>query len=964
VRFPDGRFLSRLFRLRLAAGRRSFAIYLFRFTPVVLIGVLPGCRRGPDMDVTVAALPAEARVQVEVKLSGVPRGGLALRGYAAKEILEVSALKAFGPSGESLEVTASFDTASLAGRVIDLPRFDLPGPLPSSLTVRYGITPGRREGDSHTGFAGRCHGYLGKDFALLSGRGVFLLPQPAEALSEIAVRFALPAGWKAVTPWPRSGDTWHPGLNGKLAAEHLISASIGLGPFHERSFAAGRTRHRLAFASGIASAEEARTLGLLEKVARYLRELLGRDLGPEYMTVVVPRASTGDEIVGEGWASGQGGTLVPLTSKRLAQFAERVIEAHLRHAPYRAEIRRPEEFWLVDAVTHLYAWRAVANAGLIREEDITRSLALRYESIRQVPDVEFNLERLYATPGRHRAERETVAPLVLAYLDRELQAATTGKVGLDAVLGEMFAASSARSLWASLPAVRPGFWPEFRARYVRGSEAVPVEALYALRPTRTTPEPVAGPVVRELTLAYTGNTDGYLENCGCKANQSGGVARRATVLERIRQRDPAAIIVDAGSAFRRPEKDQPLDFLARQEQQLYLEAMAAMRYDASAVGVTELTFGAERFREQTEQVSLPYLAANVRAQGQSVAPASTVLERAGVRVAVLGLFEPPRGPEASSLFEEQGLVLEVEDPVETLRQRLPGLRRQADLVIALGRLSPGLIRRLVEACPELDLVVSTESLASSVAVMAEPAAAGHGLEGQDPQGFLGRTLVLYTHLTRYAVSSVRLGLDHAGRIAAARFEDYWLHEDVPDHAHVRDLLNRFYDRVGKLAAAQGSVQPLFADDPRRQAGRYVGAAACATCHQGQYAQWQNTPHAGAFKTLLERHRHFQPRCVSCHVVGYGTPQGYKLGTPSEQLANVQCEVCHGPGREHVTAPAASNIQRVVPEKVCLECHTPEHSDHFVYAEQLPKVRHDSPQASSLPSPPAATLLAAHREGKR
>jgi len=157
---------------------------------------------------------------------------------------------------------------------------------------------------------------------------------------------------------------------------------------------------------------------------------------------------------------------------------------------------------------------------------------------------------------------------------------------------------------------------------------------------------------------------------------------------------------------------------------------------------------------------------------------------------------------------------------------------------------------------------------------------------------------------------------------------------------VRGMLNGFYDQVGRQAAAQESVPPLFASDTERLHGEYVGAARCAACHAEEMAQWKRTKHASAYKTLLDRHRHFQPKCVSCHVVGYGTPRGYRLGMTGESLANVQCEVCHGPGAAHVKAPAAGNIRRAVPAQVCLECHTPDHSDHFVYEERLPKVKHD------------------------
>ena len=187
---------------------------------------------------------------------------------------------------------------------------------------------------------------------------------------------------------------------------------------------------------------------------------------------------------------------------------------------------------------------------------------------------------------------------------------------------------------------------------------------------------------------------------------------------------------------------------------------------------------------------------------------------------------------------------------------------------------------------------------------------------------------------------MKLGLDARNRIASAEFAEHWLKEDITDEPRVRAMLDTFYDRVGKETAAQESVRPPFADDPERREGVYAGAAKCATCHAEEYAQWRRTKHGTAFKTLLDRHRHFQPKCVSCHVVAYGAPHGYRLGMAGESLANVQCEVCHGPGAAHARDPARTNIHRQVPEAVCLQCHTPDHSDHFVYSERLPKVKHD------------------------
>jgi hypothetical protein len=362
-----------------------------------------------------------------------------------------------------------------------------------------------------------------------------------------------------------------------------------------------------------------------------------------------------------------------------------------------------------------------------------------------------------------------------------------------------------------------------------------------------------------------------------------------------------------------------------------------MRYGAAAIGTTELFYGLDHFRALRRGVRTPYLAANILAEGRSIEPSSVLLHAGALRVAVIGLFEPPRGGAAEPAFEAHTSQLEIQDPIQVLRQALPSLRHQADLVIAMGRIAPSTIRRLVEACPGVDVVLSVDSDAPTI----QPTGAGSSeLRKEDPPGFLRRTLVLYTPLRNYGLSSARLGLDREGGITSADIQDHWLTEEVRDDPAVRAQLDRFYDEVGRTEAAQASVKPLFASDPIRLEGHYVGANRCRDCHLPEYTQWKTTRHAGAYKTLLDVHRHYQPRCISCHVVGYGTPHGYRVGMAEEPLGNVQCEVCHGPGGEHVESPAGSNIRRLVPEKVCLECHNPDHSDHFVYAEKLPKVRHD------------------------
>src|SRR5258706_7575855 len=359
---------------------KALFILLLATASCLLSLMMAGCGRPPVVAFTVSPSPGggtAARLAVTLHVTGVPPDGLDLRGFAATDVMRVADLAATGEDGTPLRVVARTETARIDRRTLDLPRFTLPGPLPASISVRYTIEPGSREGDAHMGFTGRSHGYVGKEFGFLVGRGVFLLPDPAESIRDITVRFAdLPEGWSAIVPWSRDGEAWRPGVAGAYAAEHLVSAAIGLGRFRERSFALGATRVGLSFESGISAEEEAATARSIEVAARYLHDIFLRDLGPEYRVVILPRSPQGDAIAGEGWATGQGGTLAPLTAERLRSVSTSLIDAYVRHAPYRTELARPEEFWLVDGLENLYSWRATAAAGLLPQEEVARSLAI------------------------------------------------------------------------------------------------------------------------------------------------------------------------------------------------------------------------------------------------------------------------------------------------------------------------------------------------------------------------------------------------------------------------------------------------------------------------------------------------------------------------------------------------------------------------------------------------------------
>lgn len=173
-----------------------------------------------------------------------------------------------------------------------------------------------------------------------------------------------------------------------------------------------------------------------------------------------------------------------------------------------------------------------------------------------------------------------------------------------------------------------------------------------------------------------------------------------------------------------------------------------------------------------------------------------------------------------------------------------------------------------------------------------------------------------------------LDIDNKGKITGFRHRWQPLGNDIKEDQKVREVLNDYDSRVAGLM--KETERPL-------KETAYLGVAECAKCHQPFIDIWEKTGHAKALRSLEKTGKSSDPECLVCHTVGFGEDGGFYSVATTPELANVQCEVCHGRGKDHIMD--FYKPMTAVTESVCMRCHTKDKSPDFSYKNYLEKIKH-------------------------
>jgi 5'-nucleotidase / UDP-sugar diphosphatase len=174
----------------------------------------------------------------------------------------------------------------------------------------------------------------------------------------------------------------------------------------------------------------------------------------------------------------------------------------------------------------------------------------------------------------------------------------------------------------------------------------------------------------------------------------GGMRAFAGWVEMMRRNNPTTFLFDSGDLF----TGQAISYLSRGLAPM--EMFKAIHYDAVCHGNHEFDYGIERARDYAAQKPFPVLAANIfYKDGRPFAKPYAVVEKNGIRVAVIGIFGVDAMPSTAAITWE---TLDVRDPVPILQKLVPELRKHADLVVVLAHQGEtGPMQEDAEAHPEV-----------------------------------------------------------------------------------------------------------------------------------------------------------------------------------------------------------------------------------------------------------------------
>tara|TARA_R110002049_G_scaffold11341_3_gene53628 strand:- start:4773 stop:5687 length:915 start_codon:yes stop_codon:yes gene_type:complete len=216
---------------------------------------------------------------------------------------------------------------------------------------------------------------------------------------------------------------------------------------------------------------------------------------------------------------------------------------------------------------------------------------------------------------------------------------------------------------------------------------------------------------KHITILHTNDTHSHIEPFKSNHNRHpnrGGVARRATLIEQIRQENEHTLLLDAGDIF------QGTPYFNYFGGELEFKLMSTLKYDVATIGNHDFDNSIEGLYKQLPNAKFDFVSANYDFKNTvldtHVKPYK-ILHKDGLKIGIFGLGIALEGLVGKNMYKETGYL----DPIEITQDITRQLKeeQQCDLIICLSHLgyyyksNPSKISdlNLAKATKDIDLII-------------------------------------------------------------------------------------------------------------------------------------------------------------------------------------------------------------------------------------------------------------------
>ena len=216
---------------------------------------------------------------------------------------------------------------------------------------------------------------------------------------------------------------------------------------------------------------------------------------------------------------------------------------------------------------------------------------------------------------------------------------------------------------------------------------------------------------RQITILHTNDTHSHIEPFDADHSRNpnrGGVARRATIIEKIRQENKNTLLLDAGDIF------QGTPYFNYFGGELEFKLMSMLKYDVATIGNHDFDNSIEGLYKQLPNAKFDFVSANYDFKNTvldtHVKPYKVIVKD-DIKIGIFGLGIELEGLVGKKMYKETGYL----DPIEITQDITKKLKNEenCDLIICLSHLgyyyknNPNKISdlNLAKATKDIDLII-------------------------------------------------------------------------------------------------------------------------------------------------------------------------------------------------------------------------------------------------------------------